>query len=535
MSRFFLLTLCLAIAVPAWGQPPRKGTLKDTEFVIEKERKNLLQEAARLFKSAPAAPRVATPVQPLFVTPPTIHPTFDTLPRKIQLLRAKQDVLTQLYSNYLQGGHGNFYAPYLEVFLANRRDPRYAYGLHFKHQSAGQTGYFEENHHLIQLHGKRFIESLWAGGGALCYRRDSYPLYKPASTNGAALEKQSIVQFTIHPTLTNYTEGPLNYQFDPSFHYVATDKAQEIQGGIQGSGEYTLSDDFTFKAITDLHFTKYNSTPRHLYRFKPMLVFEVHRFDIQFSPNFVYQNDVSAEENSFKVYPVLEVKYPLHPWLRPYGGISGDVQRNSLQSLLKENPRLAATPTLRHTNQPWLLYGGVRGDVMEQISFNTGLSAGKYQNLHCLVNSTDEPGRFDVCYDPAAQLYNIFGELTHSNQADTWTTRLRGDYFHYNLQKLPQPWHRPRYQLDLLSTYRWQDKVILKGSVCCIGGIKAREGSTAKALPTVFDASIRIDYLWNSRLSIFLDCQNLLVKCNERYLHYPSRGFQFVGGLTYAW
>ena len=541
MRRFFLLSMGLGIGFNALGQqPPSQGALKDAEFVIEKERKHLLPAASRLFAHAPASPRVTDPIKPLSSTLPAIWPAFDTLPRKTKILRAKQDAVAKLYGNYLQGGHGNFYTPYLEGFFTNKRHPRYADGLHFKHLSAGQEAYAEENHNLVQLHGKLFTETLWLGG-EIGYSRDSYPLYDPGTTTTATPQRQSLHQFVVRKTLANYIQGPLSYHLDASFHYLADAyQARENQWGLHGSGDYAPNDALTLKAITDLYFTKHNDATaihRNLCRFKPMLAFVANSFDVQGGVNLVYQNDVSEVVNPLNVYPVWEVKYALFKWLRPYLGVGGDMQRNSLQCFLQENPYLAANITLRPTNQRLLFYGGARGDVVEQVSFHMGLAVGRYQNLHCLVNSAQDPGRFDVHYDPEATLLNTFGELTHTNRAETLTTRLRGDYFHYALKELPKPWHRPRYQLDLLSTYRLYDKIVFKGSMYWLGGLEALD--VAKGVPValadVIDVGLGIDYWWSSRLSIFFNCQNLLANNNERYLHYPARGFHCIAGLTYAW
>ena len=541
MRQFFLLSICLGIAYNAPAQStPSQGALKDAEFVVEKERKHLLPEASRLFENAPVAPRVPAPVKLQRSPLPALWPTFELMPRKTKILRAKQDVVAKLYGNYLQAGHGNFYTPYLEGFFTNKRHPRYAYGLHMKHLSAGQEAYAEENHNLIQLHGKLFTETLWLGG-ELGYHRDSYLLYDPGTDPATASQRQSIHQVVVHKTVASYTRGPLTYQLDASMHYLADAyQARESQWGIQGSGDYALNDMFTIKALTDLHFTKHSDATavyRNLCRFKPTLAFVAHEFDVQGGINLVYQDDASERVAALNIYPALEVKYALFKWLRPYLGVGGDMQRSSLQLLLQENSYLAANPTLRHTNQRFLFYGGARGDAIEQISFHTGLAVGMYQNLHCWVNSAQDPGRFDVRYDPSATLFQTFGEITHTNRAENWTTRLRGDYFYYVLKALPKPWHRPRYQMDLLSTYRLYDKVVFKGSMYWLGGLEALDVATNApvALADVVDIGVGIDYWWNARLSIFLDCQNLLARTNERYLHYPARGFHWMAGLTYAW
>lgn len=541
MRRFLFLAACLLLYAGVWGQQPvATSALKDTEFIIKKEHKHLLPESSRLFEGAPTSPCVTDPIHPLEYTLPTLYPKFDTLPRKTKIFRAKQDMIAKLYSNYLQGGHGNFYMPFLEGHFANKHHAQYAYGLQIRHLSAGTKAYNEEHHHLIQLHGKLLYETLCLGG-EVAYNRDKYPLYNPEDGTVATPRSKTWDQFSTRYTLSNYVHGMFNYQVDAVLHYCTdTDQAHELQGGLNGQGDYTLNDAFTLSVFTDLHLTKYSNITavhRNLWRFKPMLSFLYNRFDVQGGVNLVYHNDASYVTNALHVYPVWEVKYTLYKWLQPYIGLSGDIQRNSLQGFLQENPLLAPQTTLCHTNQRFVFYGGARGDIVEQVSWHAGLSVGTYDNLHCWVNSDKDPRQFNVEYAPTATLLNTFGALTHTNRAETLTIRLRGDHFQYTLPEPSKPWHRPHYQLDLLSTYRLYDRFMFRSSLCWVGGLSAWDVTkkVPVVLPDVVDVGLGIDYRLDARLAIFCNFQNLLARNNERYLHYPSRGFHCMVGLTYAW
>jgi hypothetical protein len=70
-----------------------------------------------------------------------------------------------------------------------------------------------------------------------------------------------------------------------------------------------------------------------------------------------------------------------------------------------------------------------------------------------------------------------------------------------------------------------------------LGGLEAQDVLTKapEVLGDVVDVGLGIDYLWNTRFSVFFNCQNLLANKNERYLHYPARSFHFMAGITYAW
>lgn len=293
---------------------------------------------------------------------PDLYPEFAILPRKTQILRAQQDIVAKLYGNYLQGGHGNFHAPFLDVFFANKHHPKYAYGLQFRHLSAGEVAYFEETRHLIQLHGKLFTETLRMEGEMDCHR-DGYQLSSLGNSTSAVPRRQTLQQFAVHNTLSNFIRGMFNYQVGASFYYLADAyQAREHQWEFNGRGDYTLNDALTLKAFTDLYLTKHSDTTavqRNLWWLKPMLFFMLNSFDVQRDVNLVYQDDVSYASDAVNVYPVLEVKYALYKWLRPYVGICGDIRRNSLQGFLQENPLLAPQVILSHTNQHFMFLGGL--------------------------------------------------------------------------------------------------------------------------------------------------------------------------------
>jgi hypothetical protein len=537
MRRYLCLFICCSIASSVLGQQlTSEGVLEDAEFLIKKERKHLLPEASRFFETAPTEPLPAASTKPLEYDPPELFPEFDTLAREAKIFRTKQDIVAKLYGNYVKSGYGNFHTPFFEGFLANKHYPRYVYSFRVKHLSAGKEVHGEETHNLVQLHGKLFTETLRLGG-AIGYHRDQYQLYNFEHSKAT----QTLHQVAVCKTLINYIHGTFNYQVDASFYYLSDAyQARERQGQFNGRGDYELSDTLTLKAVTDLYLTKYSDATavyRNLWRFKPMLSFRLNKFDVQGGFNLVCQDDISYTPNYLHTYPVLEVEYTLCKWLQPYLGIGGDMQPNFLRGFLQENSLLASGVDLRHTNQYFVYYGGVRGDLAAQTGWHAGFSIGKYQNLHCLVNSAQDLGRFEVQYDPAATLLNTFGELTYANQAETLTTRLRGDYFHYTLQELLESWHRPHYQLDLSSTYCLHDKLVLRGAMSWVGGIVAQCVRTKApvALDDVVNVDLGIEYLWSSRFSVFLDLKNLLASKNERYLHYPTRGFHFMLGLTYAW
>ncbi|MHA7877957.1 MAG: hypothetical protein ACX93T_03510 [Bacteroidota bacterium] len=541
MRRFPFLLACLSIVFNVLGQQSdTEGGLKDAEFIIKKERKPLLSVAPRLFEHAPTAPLMVEAEKPLVHTFPDLYPKFDALSFKTRLLRAKQGVIAKHYSNYLQGGHGNFYMPFLEGAFAGTYHKKYAYRLQVRHLSAGTENYAQEVHNLVQLYGKLFTRSLRLEH-EIAYKNDKYPLYNTEQAKAVVPVSQVMHQVLIRNTLANYAVTTLQYQVDTTFHYLCSAyQVYEHQGEISGQGIYAFNDILKLKALTDLYLIQQSDTKvtqRNLWRCKLMLSLLYNDFDVEGGGNIAYQNDACYASSPVNIYPILAVKYVRYKWLQPYVSIGGDMQRNDLKGFLQENSLLTAQPSVRHTNQRFVFNGGIRGNMVAQISWHAGFSVGMYKNLHCLVNSHQAPGKFDIKYDPSAIMRNVFCAFNHTNSTETFSVQLRGDVFDYVLQELSKPWHRPRYQLDLLSTYRLNDKYIFKCNMCWIGGMVAWDAvkETSVPLKDVLETSLGIDYSLNTRLTAFCRLHNLLGRENARHLHYPARGFQCMAGISYVW
>lgn len=538
---FYCLAICLCISHSAFGNKESKGKLKDAEFIIEKDLTHALEEASRKFDSAPASPRVTVPDKPLVFAPPALSPIFDTLSPKVKLLRAKRDTALQPYGNYLRVGHGNAYAPYVEGFLSNSVHETYTYGLHLKHLSHGKQRWGEATHHLLRLYGKRFEERFWLGGD-VSYHRDRHPFYEHNSAISSGEKKQYVDYFDLQGDWGNHYGTAFNFQVSPAFHDLSLQGNSERKITLRGRGDYVWTDDLLVQSAVDLHFTQCNGAQLNLYRFKflrPFTSYSLgdHRLDVQWGFNAAYQEDSqrNAASNPINVTPVAKIKYPLYTWLKTYVGFEGDIQPNSLKSFVQENPWLAPETVLRHTNQPFLLYGGFEGELIKRIRFSQGGSVGYYQDFPLWVNIFEQPHYFEIKYDRGVTLCNVFCDLSYTNRAETWITHLRGDRFFYSLSDERQPWHRPGYQLSLLSTYKWHDKVALKGEFCWIEGVKVWENFQEKELGSLVNAQVSIDYCWNSRVATFFQAKYPFAAAYERYLNHPEHGPQLMLGMSYIW
>ncbi|ACE06738.1 hypothetical protein Aasi_1449 [Candidatus Amoebophilus asiaticus 5a2] len=523
-----------------------QGTIQEAEFIIKKEKKNQLPEADRLIKKAPLPLPTEQPSAELQYALYDIPLDFQSLEHKIKILRSKQERLINLYGKYLKLGYGNYHMPYIAAFFNNTRNKRHGYGLHISHLSEGKKKYAEEHHNTINFHGKKLMEKLTLAG-SLDYNWDKYPFKQLINntiyTHNDPNRHYKYHQVQLRTSLYNHLPSTLKYQVHTQLiHLSSSSSIHETQEECKLHASYSLNEIFQLRAGIDIYLSQYRQTNNHalqrnIFRFKPIFVTKLNEFIIQTGTTLTYQNNTDALPENFHVYPEVKLTYALNKAFRPYIGVSGNIQANSWQEYILQNPWLASTVDLRHTNQQYICYAGIKSDILSKLTCHAGLSISSYKNWYCFVNNATEPRQFDIQYDAAAKVMQLFAELAKTSFGEALVTRLKAAYFDYTLTQLEKPWHKPQYTIEILNTYNFHDKILLKGNLHWLGGIQALDPTTkaAKSLPDVIDIDLGIEYVWNQRFTIFLDCSNILARSNNRYLHAPTSGAHFLAGVTYAW
>jgi hypothetical protein len=523
-----------------------QGTIQEAEFIIKKERKNPVPEANRLVKKAPLPLSTEQQVAKLEYELYDIPLDFQPLDHKIKILRAKQERIINLYSKYLKLGYGNYHMPYIGAFFDNTRNKKYAYGLHFTHLSEGKNKYAEEHHDAVSLHGKKLTEELTLSS-SLDYTCDKYP-FKQVINNAIHIHNDPNKYFKYHQvqlqaSLYNHAPGPFNYQIHTQFTYLNSSSSNyEHQQRCKLHVDYKLNDIFQLQADLGCYLRQYKSAKHtivqgHVSNFKPLFVTHYNDFTIQTGTTLAYQNDTAALAQAFHAYPEVKIMYAFNKIFRSYIGLSGNIQANSWQENILQNPWLTPSVDLKTTDQKYIWYTGIQSDILNMLTCHAGLSISSYENWPCFVNNTDNPRQFDIRYNTRATVAHIFTEFAKSSFAEALVTRLKTSYFNYTLTNLEKAWHKPRYAIEVLNTYNFHDKILLKNNIHWLGGIQALDPTTKaiRLLPDAIAIDLGIEYLWNQRFSIFIDCQNILAKDNNRYLHAPTSGFHCLAGITYAW
>jgi hypothetical protein len=183
----------------------------------------------------------------------------------------------------------------------------------------------------------------------------------------------------------------------------------------------------------------------------------------------------------------------------------------------------------------------VEGIVSDKVVYRAGVDLRRQSNLHFFVNSYADTARFELVYDQEATVFQ-FNSSVELSLTKKYILTTQFDFFHYNLSNQQVAWHRPTWILQLNNQYSPFKKLNLQANLQVMGGLQARgfgviETKPVQAevvkLPALVDLQVNLDYAISSRLSVFVSGSNLLNRSNTRWMNYPVRGIQGVGGLSF--
>jgi hypothetical protein len=130
---------------------------------------------------------------------------------------------------------------------------------------------------------------------------------------------------------------------------------------------------------------------------------------------------------------------------------------------------------------------------------------------------------------------NLHGALSYA-QSEKAKFMVRGDIFSYTPDEVAEAWHRPTYKLTMNGSVNVYDKILLKADLIAQGGMKAYDQQTMSTikLKGALDLNLRAEYLFSESFSFFVQGNNLTSNKYPVFYHYPVRGIQVLGGITWS-
>jgi hypothetical protein len=557
----FLVVFCESLSFSA-AQTSGRGGLQDQVFVIQKDREIRLPKQIRSFEKMPALPQPKAlgalnfPVMPFFLPVPASEIQAEPATKEWNVPKL------DLYPGWVRVGYGNFLSPLIEGRYLSTQSADLQYATKFYHQSFGKgpVSWMEEeskeSHTELAGDISYFLDEseLYS---SLEVKRDAYTYYGqdlgfviPPNVDfaGPYFDPNKQVKGSLRLGIRDLDKvGRIGYAGElvlAGFRDSYAVREQEL--GFVGEGAFRPSKEikatlglFYFSTATedlryDLNRNYFSLRPEGKYTFG----------DFQFVAGVVLvsENDSVVESNSgIRLFPVLKSTYQVSEKLQVNAAISGDVQRNTYRSFVQENPFLGPSDQLLNTVTKLSFAAGVEGIVSDKLVYRAGIDLRRQSNLHFFVNSYADTARFELVYDQEATVFQFNSNLELS-LTEKYILSTQFDFFHYSLSNQQVAWHRPTWILQLKNRYSPFRKLNLQANFQVMGGLQARgfgviETKPVRAevvkLPALVDLQLKMDYMVNPRLSIFAEGNNLLNRNNSRWLNYPIRGIQGLGGLSF--
>ncbi|RLD23209.1 MAG: hypothetical protein DRI54_07650, partial [Bacteroidetes bacterium] len=239
-------------------------------------------------------------------------------------------------------------------------------------------------------------------------------------------------------------------------------------------------------------------------------------------------------------------KYPvIDQYFTPYIGINGKIIRNSFSTFFDKNPYVISFAEIKNTNQKFHFYGGIRGRITNKWSYDIAYSYESYQDFGLFVNDTTYSiqNRFNVIYDDI-KINRFYASINYRN-SEKLKVSLSGNIFNYTTNEQLFAWQEPNAKVDLLVDYNLSDKFLIGFDLFYIGtrkaaslvpveGITPTQGIYVVDLDSYVDVNLKFEYRYNSRLSAFIQFNNLLSSNYQLWYKYQVQPFFVLIGVTFS-
>ena len=544
LFRTYCLILILTVTSVANVVAQDDNNLNGT-VTIEKNAKIELGTANRNFEKINNI-QPSQPHKPLDYTAQEVELVLPKLDTKVKVAPLKDGTLSKLYGDYVKVGFGNYVTPYLEAFTNNKRNEKYTYGAHVKHFSS-QNGPVKNSglsENMAEVYG-RYIGKSTILRGSAGYQRNRYNFYgyNHALDAGGDTLKQVFNTFVISAGIENKNkQDKFNYNTDLNYYNFSTfTKAQESELLWNYKTDYWLDIDKQILVDGGLSISKRTDSStinRTLFTIKPALQYKVSdKLTLIGGFNVAYANDTVKNYPKLHLYPRINAEYKLFDTrLIVFGGLDGEMQKNTLRTLSKENPYLNSNVALSHTNKTSDFYAGIKGGLKGGITYKLKISDANYKYLYFFNNAFSDTSKFDVLYDKGnVNVFNLNGEIGYE-LSNKFRLAVAGAYYKYTMSQLQQAWQRPTSTVSILATYNLNQKVYFNADFYYIGGLRGKNFVTGQEvkLNGINDLNLKIDYLFSKQFSAFIEANNIFGKKYQRYLYYSNKGINVLAGLTYS-
>lgn len=484
------------------------------------------------------------------------------------------DKLPQLYHSYLKLGIGSKFMPLGEFYFNNTRSRKYHYGAHIQHLSSFGNIPEYAPAAFDRTRGEIFgsiIEKKYKLNGDFHYGSQGLHYY---GFKNDSIDKDSIRQryndvgfhfdflrerkdttnlnFKLGTTYNNYTS------LKPEPDSLSDWRARENYFALDGGAWYKMGRE-VYAADLSISYNGYrfgeegkfvSPVDSGLFRnntvvsLRPTITTYAYNNRLKASVGLNLTVDGAAKTKAY-VYPLVEAKYSLfNDIFIPYVGLTGGLKQQSFRSFSQQNEFILPNIEIRNEHKAIELYGGFKGTISRRIGFNLGAGFAHYKNFALFLTDTLHIRRnqFFVAYD-TVNLAKVEGSM-YFQLKEKLRIDVIGRFNSYSLLNNSYAWNMPTTEFTIRGKYNLFDKLVMQLDLNLQGGrkalvyedgtdVKLENGQYVLSLGYLADANLGVEYLYNNRISAFLQMNNLAAQRYARWNNYPVMGFQILGGFTF--
>ncbi|MHA8105042.1 hypothetical protein PPZ62_11620 [Aquirufa nivalisilvae] len=284
---------------------------------------------------------------------------------------------------------------------------------------------------------------------------------------------------------------------------------------------------------------------RSFSRLRPFYTFSNYFVTVSAGAHFLQETSDGPEPAKTSFFPQFLIDFSSLDYIHFFAGLGGDVQFNTYANFVKQNPWVAPNILLKNSSQVGNLYAGIKGtnrtdkDKAGDIDFELKIAYSEYTDLPIITNSTIDPTQFVLSYVGGLKKVQV---TTFSGNFDLQVSRsiksaVRFNYDSYeSLGDLEKAFHRPAWKVNWNGTILLGNKLSVIPTIEYINGLYAWSPTElkVKAMDEIFDLNCHINFNFNEKVALGVNLNNLLNRNFQRYLNYPSLGYNFGGVLTYS-
>jgi len=484
--------------------------------------------------------------------------------------------LEKLYHGFVKAGVGTFATPYLDAYYASTRDRKLSYGARVHHFSANdginrEVGFSGFSRNKVDLWGKKIFKKqsleLMAG-----FKRDVWHYYgfDPEFYDFDIDRKDYRQRFNIvdvQSTWRSYYRDSSRVNHITKFDFYSLgDRFESSELGFnlesnlesfRGNQYYTLETGLDLVSYDAGELSPFNfiedttgvnrpgqTTTNAIFKAVPRILISHRGLRAMVGLGIYGRFQDQAE---FHAFPDAEVSYSLfNNIFVPYAGVTGRVIRNSYRNFSDLNPYILSNFQLANSIERYNLFAGIRGTISDNISFNAGIEYNKVDDRPLFVNDTvfSAENRFEIIYDEV-KTFTLQGEVTY--QVDgKWDASVFARIYSYETSNEKKAWHLPSHEIGFNANYNLFNKFYLGAELTWIGKRYVKsllpldavepepEGFSIVELDPYVDLSLSAEYRYTTRLSVFLEANNLTATRYDIYYRFPAQRVFILGGLKYA-